>query len=188
MSIDAVEVRTDISSTLMIRQCIEVSINQRCNENADSFQALLQFADGACQNNGSMTTTEKYMLQNDYETCIRVGTDPICFSAVVSRNGVDVARTVSEELILLQCNTSALSPNYNTGIQLTNSSSMDNSTGVNVPHNSMLYLQCSSTCTLMGTNTTRCINGTFDPQVNQSTYCNCPVDPPLSKLLYRVWS
>ena len=176
----------DISSTLTIEQCIDVSINQQCNESPDSFQAQLQFADGACQNNGSMKTTEKYMLQNDYETCIRVGTDPICFSAVVSRNGVDVARTGSQELILLQCNTSALSPNYNTGVRvqlLTNSSGIDISPGVNVPHNSMLYLQCSM-CTLMGTNTTRCVNGTFDPQVNQSTYCNCM--DSFSKLLYRV--
>ncbi len=177
----------DVSPTLMIRQCLKVSINQQCNESADSFQAVIQFADGACQNNGSIKTTEKYTLQNDYETCIRVGTDPICFSAVMSRNGVEVARTVSQELILLQCNTSSLSPNYNTGVQLTNSSGIHISPGVNVLHNTVLYLQCSSTCMLMGTNTTRCVNGTFEPLVNQSTYCNCPMDPPpLSKLLYRV--
>ncbi len=178
-----------ISSTLTTEQCIEVSINQQCNESADSFQARLQFADGACQNTSITTNrTENTILQNDYETCISVGTDPICFSAVVSRNGVEVARTGSQELILLQCNTSTLSPNYNTGVQLTNSSSMpmmDISSRVNVPHNSMLYFQCS-TCTLMGTNTTRCVNGTFDPLVNQSTYCNCPVDSFSKLLLYHV--
>ncbi len=189
MQIHAVKgTMTDISSTLATKQCVAVSINQQCNESANSFLTGLQFSDGTCQNTGSIKTTEKYTLQNDYETCIPVGTDPICFSAVVSRNGVEVARTGSQELILLQCNTSTLSPNYNTGVQLTNSSGMDISPGVNVPHNSMLYLQCSSTCTLIGTNTTRCVNGTFDPQVNQSTYCNCPVDPSLGKLLYRVWS
>ncbi len=187
MQIHAVKgTMTDISSTLTTKQCVAISINQQCNESADSFQARLQFADGACQNTSiTMNRTENTILQNDYETCIPVGIDPICFSAVVSRNGVEVARTVSQELILLQCNTSTLSPNYNTGVQLlTNSSSMDISPGVNVPHNSMLYLQCS-TCTLMGTNTTRCVNGTFEPLVNQSTYCNCPMDS-FSKLLYHV--
>ncbi len=178
-----------ISSTLTTEQCIEVSINQQCNESADSFQARLLFADGACQNTSiTINRTDNTILQNDYETCIPVGTDPICFSAVVSRNGVEVARTVSQELILLQCNTSTLSPNYDTGVQLTNSSGIDISSGVNVPHNSMLYLQCS-TCTLMGTNTTRCVNGTFEPLVNQSTYCNCPpMNSPLGKLRYGVWS
>ncbi len=179
----------DISSTLTTEQCITVSINQRCNESANSFQALLQFADGTCENNGTVKTqaTENSTLRNDYEACIPVGIDPICFSAVVSRNDVEVARIVRQELILLQCNTSTLSPNYNTGVQLINSSSMNISSGVNVPHNSMLYLQCSM-CTLMETNTTRCVNGTFEPLVNQSTYCNCLVDPPLSKLLYCAWS
>ncbi len=177
-----------ISSTLTTEQCIEVSINQHCNESPDSFQARLLFADGACQNTSiTINTTENTIFQNDYKTCIPVGIDPICFSAVVYRNGVEVARTMSRELILLQCNTSTLNLN-DTGVELTNSSSMpmmDISSGVNVPHNNMLYLQCS-TCALMGTNTTRCVNGTFDPLVNQSTYCNCPVDPPLCKLLYRV--
>ncbi len=176
---------TDISSTLTTEQCIEVSINQHCNESADSFQARLRFADGACENNGTIRTTENYTLQNDYETCIRVETDPICFSAFVFRNGVEVARTVSQQLILLQCNTSTLSPNYDTGVQLTNSSSMDISLGVNVPHNTVVYLQCTPPCTLMGTNTTRCVNGTFELLVNQSTFCKCPMDS-LSKLLYRV--
>ena len=175
-----------ISSTLTTEQCIEVSINQQCNESADSFQAQLQFADGACQNTSITTNrTENTILQNDYETCISVGTDPICFSAVVSRNGVEVARTGSQELILLPCNTSTLSPNYDTGVQLTNSSGIHISPGVNVSHNTVLYLQCS-TCTLMETNTTRCVNGTFEPLVNQSTYCNCPMDPPPSKLLYVI--
>ncbi len=95
---------TDTSPT---RQCIEVSINQQCNESANSLQAVIQFAECACEESRLNKTIGNYtMLQTD-ETCISVGTDhSICFSAVVSRNGVQVASTGNQELILLPCNTS----------------------------------------------------------------------------------
>ena len=167
-------IMTDISSTLMIRQCIEVSINQRCNESADSFQAVIQFADGACGESTLNKTTENLTLQHDYETCIPVGTDPICFSAVMFHNNVEVARTGSEELILLQCNTSNISSVYNNGVTVTNSTTMEVVLqGTKVLHNTVLSFQCALLCKLIGTNTTRCVNGTFESLQNQSAHCDC---------------
>ncbi len=170
---------TDISSTLMIRQCIEVSINQQCNESADSFQAQLQFADGACGESTLNKTTENYTLQHDYETCIPVGTDPICFSAVMfHNNGMEVARTGSQELILLQCNTSYISSVYNNGVTVTNSTTMEVVLqGTEVLHNTVLSFQCDLLCKLMGTNTTRCVNGTFESLLNESAHCDCKLQP-----------
>ncbi len=165
------------SLTLTKSQCIEVSISQQCNESADSFQAVLQFVDGACtygESRLNMTIGNYTMLQNDYETCIPVETDPICFSAVVSRNGVEVARTESEELILLQCNTRTLSSVYNNGVTVTNSTMGVVPQKTKVLHNTVLSFQCCTTvCQLVGTNTTRCVNGTFESLQNQSSHCAC---------------
>ena len=162
----------DISSTLTTEQCIDVSINQQCNESADSFQAVIQFADGACEKS---RTTETYTLQHDYRTCIPVGTDPICFSAVVfHNNGMEVARTGSQELILLQCNTSYISSVYNNGVTVTNSTTMEVVLqGTKVLHNTVLSFQCALLCKLMGTNTTRCVNGAFESLLNESSHCDC---------------
>ena len=169
----------DTSLTLTKSQCIEVSINRLCNESADSFQAHLLGADGACGENRLNKTIGNYTtLQNDYETCIRVGTDPICFSAVMFHNSVEVARSGSEELILLQCNTSNISFVYNNGVTVTNSTTMEVVTrGMKVLHNTVLSFQCTTLCELMGTNTTRCVNGTFELLQDQSAYCDCKLQP-----------
>ncbi len=167
-------IMANTSATLTKSQCIEVSIDKQCNESADSFQARLQFADGACGENTLNKTIGNSTLQNDYETCIPVGTDPICFSVVVSRNGVDVARTESQELILLQCNTSNISSVYNNGVTVTNSTTMGVvPQGMTVLHNTVLSFQCTPLCALMGTSTTRCVNGTFESLLNQSSHCDC---------------
>ncbi len=169
----------DTSLTLTKNQCIEVSINQLCNESADSFQAQLQFADGACGESRLNKTIGNYtMLQHDYKTCIPVGTDPICFFAVMFHNGVEVARTGSEELILLQCSTSNISSVYNNGVTVTNSTTMEVVLqGTEVLHNTVLSFQCDLLCKLMGTNTTRCVNGTFESLLNESAHCDCKLQP-----------
>ncbi len=121
---------------------------------------------------------------HDYETCIRVGTDPICFSAVIFHRGVEIARTVRQELILLQCNTNNISSVYNNGVTVTNSITMEVvPQGTKVLHNTVLSFQCTTLCKLIGTNTTRCVNGTFESLLNESSNCKFYNDATRSRAL-----
>ena len=160
----------DTSLTLTEKQCIEVSINPQCDESADSFQAQLQITDGMCGNDSDIANTTsnhtRYTLRDDYGVCIPVGVDSICYSPIVFYNGLEVGKIKKEELVLIPCNTTNLDLSNSTGIHVQVSS------GVDVPHNTRLYLQCDLLLSPIsgGEDKTRCVNGTFIPSVD-SSYC-----------------
>ncbi len=54
----------DPSSAVTPSQCIDVSINDHCDERSDTFQAQVQFNKGSCEPDSELTnTTSNYTLE-----------------------------------------------------------------------------------------------------------------------------
>ncbi len=109
-----------------------------------------------------------------YEVCISVPDEfeQICFSVIINNTDIDfvVGRSPKQQLVLLQCNSSDL---FHSGSEVwANSSNGEIKPGTNVPHNTIVQLSCNNiNFQLDGVNETRCVNGTFNPVVTNTTQC-----------------
>ena len=164
---------TNASPTLTERQCIEVSINSFCNENADSFQVQLKYAEGMCgafdDIDAVSIPTSNYPRTENYTTCINISAiGSICYSALVYHHGVVVGRTEPQQLILLPCDTSSLSE-FNVHV-----AGSKTRVGKEVPHYTLLNLECKG-CSLCGILQTRCINGTMELGTIHCSICKSKI-------------
>ncbi len=166
----------DPSSAVTPSQCIAVSINNHCDERSDTFQAQVQFIEGSCEPDSELTNTTSNYTMQDYKTCVPVVADTICYSTVIFHNNVELGRRKRQELVLMPCilkisNSTRLKINSTIGI-------IPLRIEVTVPHNTWLYFLCDNpNCTLInGHNQTRCVNGTFQPDITSVLQdgCHCP--------------
>ena len=162
---------TDTSSTLTERQCIEVSINNNCNESADSFQAQLQYTEGMCGNNTALfISTENYTLNEKYRQCVPIhATGTVCYKARVFHNSMVVGATKAEQLILLPCSTNSFIFLQDNGVLIMNVYSGQEE----VPHNTVVKYWCDRNSFRSEPSQTRCINGTFEPLVTSDIHIAC---------------
>ena len=169
---------SDSSLALTERQCIEVSINNLCiNESADSFQAQLQYTEGMCEDGETessltLTNTDIYPLDESYRQCIPVNMTLACYSTRVFQNNEIIGTTEFQQLILLPCNITIINLRDAHGIVI-NSSTHDITPNEKVPHNTLLQFHCTLGYDFNGINQTRCINGTFEPPLNDSMQTTC---------------
>ena len=167
---------SDSRPALTERQCTEVSINRLClNASAESFQAQLQYTEGTCENGeteSSLTliNTDIYPLDESYRQCIPINITRACYSARVFHNNEVVGKTEFQQLTLLPCNITTQRAGH--GIVI-NSSTHNITLYEEVPHNTLLQFHCNLGYDFSGINQTRCINGTFEPPLNDSMQATC---------------
>lgn len=155
--------------------CIDVSINENCNENANLFQAQLKYAEGTCNPNTKfLTRNSTFHLAGIICIPVLNFTDPIfCFFVNILNTDTQtiVDGTQEQQLLLLQCNSSDLLFHSGNDIQA-NSRNGEIEPKADVPHNTVVHLSCEEdNFRLEGVNETRCVNGSFDPLITNTTQC-----------------
>lgn len=175
----------DTNSALTERQCIDVIVNNECNERGNSFSVQLEYSEGDCNNREDIQGRSITRQTINYTTCVpfelQIDSNTICFSGSVFQNGTEVGMITQQQLVLMPCNTSAL--NLAMNVRLNLSSGEIVSPGEEVAHNTVLFLYCETGMLDGELNSTRCVNGTFNSNLNSTISCT-PTNMIVGKLLW----